>query len=279
MLHQAEDGDSLVELQKAVATLLHAAERQERLRHRHFEVAVINLEVQRKIGAILLQTDARGGDRANSQAGTLLNSGLPSGLKRSSASRCRGLARIEKTAWNDYLVSRRSVSRIPSAEGAVNFAKSKTPSAGSKRAVRKKSKSRSGDIEVSPQALDALERCLGDIDVCVGDAAVNCRHRLSGAKLATDDLSGTVFINARVDPDVWLKRMVELKSSAQCRQVVILLRTEPGHSWLSHFSGDPWHLCFLEGAEGPVVAAFIGVRTEGFFAGMHDHGLVVSVHT
>jgi hypothetical protein len=52
-----------------------------------------------------------------------------------------------------------------------------------------------------------------------------------------------------------------------------------GHSWLSHFSGDPWHLCFLEGAEGPVVAAFIGVRTEGFFAGMHDHGLVVSVHT
>jgi hypothetical protein len=231
MLTNAADGNSLAELERAAASLLEVARRQDLAKEHLFEIAEWHLTVKRTLGVLLLQTDARGGDRANSQAKTLLNSGLPRGLDKSLASRCRELARIDSTDWDAYLVSRRSVSRIPSVEGALNFGKSKAHSAVPKRRVRKKTKCLSGDVEVSPQVLDAIERCLGYIDVCVGGALVECRRHVAGAKVTPGDLQGIVLVTARVDPEVWLEKLVELKNSAQCQQAIVLMPAQTGASW------------------------------------------------
>ena len=277
MLQSSVGGDSLADLEKAAATLLDVAKRQDLVQDKLVEIAEWHLRVKRKLGVLLAQTSSRGGIRAKAQPAPLLNGGLPPGLDRSVARRCRQLARIANTDWDAYLESTRALSRMPSAQGALKFGRPKASSAVSRRSVRKKTKSASGNIEVSPHVLDAIERCLGEIDICVGDADVKCRRRVPGARLTGDDLQGTVIFSARVDPGVWLKKLVELRQCSQCRQVVVLLPTEPGFNWLNHFSGAPWHLCFLAGSDEPVVVAFIGVRTEGFFAAMHEHGLVVRV--
>lgn len=270
MLSEREDGDSLVDLEKAAASLLDLAKRQNLAKQQLIELAEWHLRVKRKLGGILLQVDGRGGDRAKAQAALLLD--------RSAARRLRQLARIAATDWDDYMVSARSVSRIPSGEGALRFAKSKSHSSVPKRAKGAKPKAGPGDVEVSSQVLDAIERCLGNIDVCVGGAKVSCLKRVAGAKLTVADLQGTVLVAARVDAELWLNKFVELKRSTQCEQVIVLLPVETSASWFRHFSSARWHLCFLSESHEPTLAAYIGKRSEAFFAAMHEHGVVLGSH-
>lgn len=270
MLSECEDGDSLVDLEKAAASLLDLAKRQSLAKQQHIELAEWHLRVKRKLGGILLQVDGRGGNRAKAQAALLLD--------RSAARRFRQLARIAVTDWDAYMVRARSVSRIPSGEGALRFAKSTSRSAVPKRTRGTKPKSRAGDVEVSSEVLDAIERCLGNIDVCVGDAKVSCSKHVVGAKLTEADVQGTVLVTAPVDAEVWLNKFVELKRGAQCEQLVVLLRAETSASWFRHFSCARWHLCFLAESHEPTLVAYIGKRSEAFFAAMHEHGVVLGSH-
>jgi hypothetical protein len=270
MLSEREDGNSLVDLEKAAASLLDLAKRQDLAKQQLFELAEWHLRVKRKLGGVLLQVDGRGGSRAKAQAALLLD--------RSAARRLRHLARIAVSDWDAYLVRARSVGRIPSGEGALRFAKPKSHSAVPKRMKSTKSNSGAWGVEVSSQVLDAIERCLGNIDVCVGSAKVSCSKRVVGAKLTATDIQGTVLVAARVDAEVWLNKFVELKRSAQCEQLVILLRAETSASWFRHFSCARWHLCFLAESYEPTLVAYIGKRSEAFFAAMHEHGVVLGSH-
>jgi hypothetical protein len=175
-------------------------------------------------------------------------------------------------------VRARNVRRIPSAEGALRFAKSKSHAAVSKREKGVKHKPGAGDVEVSSQVLDAIERCLGNIDVCVGGAKVSCSRRVAGARLTVADVQGTVLVAARVDAEVWLSKFIELKRSAKCEQVVVLLPAETSARWFRHFSSARWHLCFLAETHEPTVAAYIGKRSQAFFAAMHECGVVLGSH-
>lgn len=277
MLSRAGDGESLAALAKAAATLVEVAKRQDLMKQQLFEIAEWHLQVKRKLGGLLIQTISWGGDRSRCHDDTLLPGSLPKNLNRSAAKRCRRLAEIEESVFQKYLEKMRSQSGAPSEAGAVKFAAPSGATA-SGRKPRKKARSGVGDIKVTPDVLDAIVRCLGDIDVCAGGAHVTCRRRVVGAELTADDIRGIVLVTARVDPEVWLKQIAELRSRAQCDQVVVLLLAETAASWFRHFSGVRWHLCFLADTDEPVVAAYIGSRSEGFFAAMQGYGLVVSVH-
>lgn len=280
MLRQSEDGDSLVKLEKAAATLLEFAKRQERLKERLFEVTEWHLRVKRKLGIILSQTVSRGGDRAKSRAATLPPGRLPSGIDKHAAKRCRRLAHIEDVVFESYLKRAAIQSRAPSAAGAIAFSEHVgspcTRSPRRKLKAHKNSPSRT-DVQASPGILDAIARCLGDIDVCVGDVDIQCHRRVAGPDVCPTDMNGTVLISWRLNPTEWIAKLSDLRRDARIDQAVVLLPAETSSSWFRHFSGAPWHLCFLGGEREPVVAAYIGSRTEGFLASIHEHGLVVKV--
>jgi hypothetical protein len=277
MLASAGDGCSLAELEKAAATLLGYAKRQKHMKEELFKVAEWHLRVKRKLGTILKQTVSWGGDRSRSHDATLLDDGLPCGVDKHAAKRFRRLADIEDSVFQHYLAKTRQRSGTPSEAGAIRSAAPGVVTGKVSRKQGKRSKNGIGAVEVSPQVLDAIERCLGDIDVCVGGTKVKCRRRVAGAKLTVDDLQGIVFVTARVDPAIWLEKLVEMKNSAQCQQAIVLMPARTGASWFRQFSGANWHLYFLEDPDEPTVAAYIGTRSRAFFAVMHDHGLVVIV--
>jgi hypothetical protein len=278
MLSDHDDGDSLVDLEKAAASLLDLAKRQDIVQAKLFEVAEWHLRVKRKLGRVLMQTVSPGGDRSRLQAATLLPGGLPDGIDKFAARRCRKLAEIEDSAFEEYLLQVQRSTRIPSAAGATAFAFRNKRSPSPQKRGRKKPRPDSGELEVSSHVLDAIERCLGNIDVCVGRAKVRCLKRVEGARLASADAQGTVFVTARVDEEVWLNKFVELKRSARCEQVVVLLPAETSATWFRHFSGARWHLCFLTDSREPTLVAYIGKRSEAFFAVMHEYGVVLGSH-
>ena len=76
---------------------------------------------------------------------------------------------------------------------------------------------------------------------------------------------------------VSVDRLARMVRSARCRQVVILLPLEASESWLQHLSGARWHACFAGPPDHSLVVAYLGARSEAFFAAMHDFGVVVRV--
>lgn len=277
MLNRSEDGDSLADLEKAAATLVDVAKRQDLVKEQLFEIAEWHLRVKRKLGAILVQTDSRGGDRAKSQAATLLNGGLPPGVNKSSATRCRQLARVVGEDWEVYLSHSHSVGRMPSAGGMLRFAESRRRPSVAKPKSQKQAQSASRNVEVGAQVLAAICRCLGDIDVCVGEADVRCRSRVDGESLTAADMHGVVLVACVIDPEVWLSEIAKLNRSAQCQHAVVFVRVESSFSWFQQFSDAGWSLCFVDVVGGAVAVAYLGGRCREFVEAMSCFGLVVSV--
>lgn len=275
MLAKAVDGDSLADLAKATAALVAVAKRQASLKRRLFGIAAFDLKVKRKLGLLLMQVECRGGDRAKCHRATLPNGGRPKDLNGSAAKRCRRLAEIDEVIFQHYLEDARDRSGRPSEAGALRFAKSGSEAV--PRKPRTKRKAKGGDVEVSPDVLDAISRCLGDIDVCVGDAEVECRIRVAGSKLQPKHLDGVVFVSANVESATLLEEVSGARSRAQCSQAVLLLPMETCASWLGSMSAQNWHVCFLDEGNAHVAVAYLGKRTEAFHVCMHEHGVVMSV--
>ena len=222
-----------------------------------------------------MQTVSWGGDRSRCHDDILLPGGLPKNLNPSAAKRCRWIAEIEESVFQQYLETTRSRSRTPSEAGAIKFAQP-----GARQKVGRKSRKTStvGEITVAPGVLDAIRRCLGDIDVCIGEAKVACRRRYTFSTWSERSVSGIVLISAAVDPADWLARAVDWTQRAKCDQVVVLLPADLSASSLRILAGASWQLCFLSNPGVSGVVAYVGARREAFFASMHEHGLVVSVH-
>jgi len=278
MLAGASDGDSLADLASATAALVDVARRQDVARQQLIEIAEWHMKVKRKLGLLLLQGECRGGDRTKCQAATLPNGGRPGGLNASAAKRCRQLARISEPVFEGYLTRAKSGQSLPSEAGVIRFAKSPVGAQGEVRKPPRRVKSGDGNIEVGEEALDAVQRCLGDIDVCIGKAKVECRRRYSAANWVEAEVSGIALVSVQDGKADWLARAAEWIRAAKCDQVVVLLAEGLDASALSAFSEASWQLCLIAEPCPSGVVAYIGSRREAFFAAMHEHGLVVGVY-
>lgn len=288
-LHQVlavhADGPSLAELEKVAAMFVDAAKRRELPHEQLFEITEWHLQVKRKLGTILAGVDNRGGNRSKSRAAPLPNGGLPSGLNKSAARRYRQLARICDETFSRYVETVARSLRLPSASGAVGFAATEAnaarnpsarpdPDEAARTGLHQRRRS-AVDVPVEPEVFASLERGLGDVEVCFGSAPIRCRHRLTDANPAADNVRGTVVITSPIDPSLLLPRIKDLHSVGRCFQAVAFLNANTSARWFDQLANPDWSVCFLADCKPSVIAAYVGSRAAAFAVSMRPHGVVM----
>ena len=289
ILAASTDGPSLAELDKFAATFVDAARRRDLPFEELFAINEWHLCVKRKLGTILASVDNRGGNRSKSRAAPLPNGGLPSGVNKSAARRCRQLARIRDEVFSRYLETAAATHRLPSASGVVSFATgpamaipdpardpARIPGSAGTAGVRSRNTSKAAtEVPVEPEVLDSLERGLGDVEVCFGSAPIRCRQRVTNANPAVTNVRGTVVITAAIDPSLLLPRIKDLHSVGRCFQAVAFLTANTAAKWFDQLADPGWSVCFLAERKPPVIAAYVGSRAAAFAASMRAHGVVM----
>jgi hypothetical protein len=101
-----------------------------------------------------------------------------------------------------------------------------------------------------------VQRVLGDIDVCVGKAAVRCRSRAPGEVLP-QRLRGSVFVAECRDPEALLPRLLALHAAKQVREAIVVLPLAPGERWFRALFEHGWVCCFVATA-APLLLAHLG---------------------
>ena len=238
-------------------------------------LVVFRLEVERKLGAELLQVVRRGGHgskstRLTSNRGGASN-GLPEGITRQMAAKYRGLAAIPDPTFQSYLERAREARVMPSANGARAFA-TKGWLPGRKRVGAKQSK-RVHDVALCHGVEDALRRFLGRVDVRVGEADVPSKVSINPRGAHSENQRGSVLFAECRDPGAWLPELVRLRMAAKIDEAIVVLPPETGAEWFRQL-GDGWCCCFATGARASVVA-YHGPRVRLFEVSMHAHGAVM----
>jgi hypothetical protein len=280
-LANANDGESLKSLHDVVAALQKTAEQFKVAADEIGRIAVSRLFIERKLGAHLAQTVRRGGRGSKStrlisiRGGS--SAGLPPGVTPQMAAKYRELAGIPESVFAAYLDRTNAEGRVPSANGARRFA---TKGAGEAPKVRVRANRRSevavAQPVLTPQLLDLVQRVLGDIDVCVGEAKVKCRLRVSASTVTSKQLRGNIFVAECLDPAEWLPKLAKLRREAAVDQVIVVLPAETWAPWFSAFAGDDWGWCFVRGAQPPVMLAHLG-RSRGFAVAFSQTGVLSRV--
>ena len=122
----------------------------------------------------------------------------------------------------------------------------------------KKSKPVSGLSILPPAILYCVQRVLGDIDVCVGDAKVRCNLRLHQDTVALRQLRGRVFFAECVDPGECLSKLAKLRGTGAVDEVVVALPAETAAAWFKDLAGGAWVWCFPTGVQPPLLLAHLG---------------------
>lgn len=258
--------EELVDLDKMFVVMQAAAKQLDIALSEAIRLAVAHLRARRKLGLVLMQTVWRGGNRSKCHRDTLLEGALPSGIDGNQSRRLRKLATIPEAAFETYLSEASVNGRIPSEAGAAR-SQSSVP------AVKSPNRRRAAKAPaLSPELVDAVERCLGDIDVVVGEANVRAGRRLEAGGRVPDGLRGTVFVSECRDPGTWLPALAQLRARAAIRDVVVVLPADPTAKWFRQLSAG-WSCCFLHG--NPGLLARQGTRERAFALAMLDHGVVL----
>ena len=225
-------------------------------------VAAFDLITKRKIGAFLLQVDMRGGDRAKRQRASLLAKILEV-LGKDKVKRCRAIARVEEQHFADYLKVKADQHDVPTEAGAVRHASRMARSVKQLRPRNaKKSKAESSTVSLSASALDAVQRALGRIDVCIGDAKVKCEVRLDANPVQDKEIRGRVFVSQCGEPGECLTKLADMKRKGAIEEVVVALPADVGASWFKLLAEGEWHCCFPTG--GGALVAYPGMKKRGF---------------
>lgn len=117
ILANAADGDSLAELERAAASLLEVLRRQDHLKSEFLKLGEWSLRVKRKLGAILLQTDSRGGDQSKCH-----DDSLPHGsINSSAAKRLRKIGNVDEDDFIRYLARQHQRASLPTTAGCLRF--------------------------------------------------------------------------------------------------------------------------------------------------------------
>jgi len=270
-LTKATTLEALLGLDKALALLKEAAEQFRATIDEAARIAVIALTTKRRIGAVLLQVDRRGGDRAKSHDATLLAKLLQE-LGKDKARRYRQVARIPEERFRSYLAAMAEQHAVPTEAGVARHARQ---AAGAKKARRAPRAARSSlpAPTLSRAILDAVERFLGEIDVCIGDADLKCRQRFNPDLVRVKLVRGNVFVAGCEGPGDWLPKLLRLRESSAVSNVVVALPPETGAVWFKRLAEGKWH-CFFPTGDGALLA-YHGPRTHGFALTFGAHGTVM----
>lgn len=269
VIDSANTVEQLIELNRMLAIMQKAAEELDIAVTDAIRLAVAHLRARRKLGAILMETVRWGGVRARLQRATLVEGSLPDGVDKFQARRCRQLASIPEGVFEEYLRAAEADRKIPREAAAIRLLRvaSRKPS-GRQRATRR------GWANGLPRAvLDAVERCLCEIDVLVGKASITSTQQLAATDAVPKGLRGTVVVAECRDPEEWLPALVRLRTKAALNDVVVVLPAVPSAKWFRHLA-DGWCCCFL-GAEQPVILAHRGLHSHSFDLVMREHGVVL----
>jgi hypothetical protein len=277
-LSQANTLEELVHFEKMVAVMKAAGEQFRLAIDEAIRIASFDLVTRRKIGSVLLQVDRRGGDRARAHDAPLLDRLLQE-LGRDKARRCRMIARLEEPHFGDYLKLMTDQHEVPTEAGVLRHARKVAKANGTTRAKPRrtqKPKAVLAALKLSPSILNCVERVLGAIDVCVGDADVECRLRLQTDTAHLKQLQGTVFVAECLYPADWLPKLAALRRSARVDDVLVALPAETSAQWFKGLMDgqDEWACCFPTGVLPPLILAYLGHR-EGFKAACAEIGPIV----
>lgn len=272
MLDGAEDVESLMDLDSALSACLALARRKKVEVDRLAETACCHIRARRKAGTILMQTVARGGDRSKSHAATLKPKGLPVGVDKHLARRCRQLAAVPEPAMEEYFANSRLDGRVPTESGVIALL---NPRSKTQRNGRGRQPSANQRVTSLPEAvLETVERFLGAIDVCVGGSGSLGASKLSKGVTPPFPFSGTVFVEQCDDVACMAAALDEMRLSGSVTEAVIVLRGCDLHRWRKPLSQSEWVCCLLGPESGCSVIAYHGERTHGFALIFSEVGLI-----
>ena len=274
-LAQATTLEELVNFDKMITVLKAAAEQFRVEVVESIRVATVDLVTRRRIGTILLQVETRGGDRAKCHDDTLLEKLLRE-LGKGKVKRCRAIARIAEPHFADYLKVMTDQREVPTEAGVFRHARKATKASGkvpAKPRKAKQPKAESAAPELSRELLDAVQRCMSNIDVCIGDARVKCGKQLNADTADTKQIRGKVFVSECREPGECLPKLVKLRLAGAVEEALVILPFEPGAAWFRAVAQGEWHCCFPTG-KGALVA-YLGPKTRGFVVTFDQVGTVV----
>lgn len=273
ILAQASDLDSLKQLRSGVAALEAVARQFSIARAEVIRLAVHRLEVERKLGAILLQTVRHGGDRSRCPDGISGAGGIPGGISPKQSALYQKLATISDSDFTTYLDGARAADSVPSTAGAVRFSAPRRPA--------RRSRTRAGANGNRPSAavIDAISRIMTP-DVIVGSAAIGPGRVVApDARDLWDCLRGDVLVADCPDPTCWLPMLQRLHSSALIRQALVFVPAAPCEHWFAVLQGSGVVCCFIKlSRANPASRAILhlGAGRAAFRVVMQSIGIVVS---
>lgn len=129
---------------------------------------------------------------------------------------------------------------------------------------------------LTPAMLECVQRALGDIDVCIGDARVKCSVRLSASTAKDREMRGRVFVSECVEPGRCLTKLADLKCKGAIEEAVVVLPRDIDAGWWSSLGHGPWSLC-VPNERGSAIVAHIGGHAHAFAIVFAQLGVVAEV--
>jgi hypothetical protein len=235
-------------------------------------LAVYRLEVERDLGAHLAQTVVRGRPTKRCPGGTISASGLPEGISKKQSVAYQRLAAIPVAVFQRYLEAVREAQKFPTTRGAQAFASEPKP-----RVARPARKARAGRATVDAELLESIRRCLGDIDVVVGESSIPARRCIEAVESLSATVSGQVLVVAADQAKAALPLVSKLVAAGTVAESLVLLPRDLDDGWLRGLRSGRWSVC-LPVDTSKCVVAHIGARSHAFSLVFDAFGPVLEVN-
>lgn len=270
-LQTARDPGTLLRLQHAAAAHEDVARRCDLVFAELVRLAEFRLRVERELGAMLAQFVRRGGYRPKSTRLTTPDPrNLPAGLSRQMAAKFRQLARVPEATFAAYLTACHGAARVPSANGARQFANRTAADLGP-RVTTSRDPVRANAL--AGATLAATLRFFGDIEIYVGTGDVPCGRQLA-PDAPTGRLQGGVCVAELADPTHWLPRLAAARVRHDLGEVLATLPRADRSPWLSVLAKEAWCCCLPTLAGAPPLLVYLGPRRRLFYLVFRELGPV-----
>lgn len=282
VLDDAESPEKLAHVERIAATLIDVARRCDHMVGELSRLLKFRLRSRHKLGLAIIAAVRPGGRRTKGRKTEADEHSLPKNLDKEEARKCREIARIPIGVLEDYFEAADSKGQHPSEAGAHRFARAARAAGGARPAAPKQARRRpprdTSDIVLTPEILDCVQRTLGDIDVCVGDADIRCPLKVPADTVKVQDIQGTVFVAGCLAPEEWLPKLARLHRAAKVTEALVVL---PGTIWLPWYraalaDGGGWEWCVLSGDQPTLAVAHLGRHPQGFRVAFSSIGAVVA---
>lgn len=269
---EAREAGRSQDLHRMVSAMQAAAAKCDLAYEEMVRLAVYRLEVERDLGAHLAQTVARGRPTKRCPRGTIPASGLPEGISKKQSVAYQRLAAIPVALFKRYLETVREARKLPTTRGAQSFAGERKP-----RVVRPAKKARVSRASVDAELLESIRRCLGDIDVVVGESSIPARQRLATLAGFSGGDSWQVLVVGAEQSMNGLPLVARLVASGRVTEAIVLLPRDLDDGWLRGLRSDCWSLCIPVDSSRSVVA-YVGPRSRAFSLVFESLGPILYVN-